>query len=357
MTLYKPWKDLFDDCAAKFFKDERQSTIKIDEEIRQDAWRRGFQIKGYCLYNVKEHGYDHMLSDFQRDMTRNINGRHSIILDDKLVLYKSLSGIVAQPEVIAGTFNRNDRLICEKWKTLLRADHITSVFVKPTRAGLGIGIFKAEIGGNKIRIGATEIGEKQFFDSLQSSSWDYIVTIAVQQHAAFSAYYPHTTNTLRVISLQMPGSKARLIPLATLRVGTKASGVTDNFSSGGVIFDVDPETGKIGSGLQQKPDGSVQWMTSHPDTAVEISGQTIPHWREICKALHTAFIHLPFLKYIGWDVALSTDGPVIIEGNSYTGIRALQAFRPLLRDRDLRKFYGDHGILRFTTPYSFPEIA
>ena len=29
---------------------------------------------------------------------------------------------------------------------------------------------------------------------------------------------------------------------------------------------------------------------------------------------------VPTIKYIGWDVAITNDGPVIIEGNSFPGV-------------------------------------
>lgn len=61
-------------------------------------------------------------------------------------------------------------------------------------------------------------------------------------------------------------------------------------------------------------------MESHPDTGAAILGVEIPFWAQALalarRAHHEAFSRFVFL---GWDVALTTEGPVLIEANAGPG--------------------------------------
>lgn len=59
-------------------------------------------------------------------------------------------------------------------------------------------------------------------------------------------------------------------------------------------------------------------LTHHPDTGADLTNVLVPHWRDaldLVKRAHRQvpeFAHFPFL---GWDVAITHDGPVLIETN------------------------------------------
>ena len=52
----------------------------------------------------------------------------------------------------------------------------------------------------------------------------------------------------------------------------------------------------------------------HPDTGVMIRGFQIPNWVELLHFTEEAAMHYP-MKYVGWDIALTPEGPALIEGN------------------------------------------
>ncbi|MGE5293576.1 MAG: sugar-transfer associated ATP-grasp domain-containing protein, partial [Solirubrobacterales bacterium] len=54
---------------------------------------------------------------------------------------------------------------------------------------------------------------------------------------------------------------------------------------------------------------------SHPRTGVAFEGFRVPFWTELCRlARHAALKFIP-VRTIGWDVALTSDGPIILEGD------------------------------------------
>ncbi len=61
---------------------------------------------------------------------------------------------------------------------------------------------------------------------------------------------------------------------------------------------------------------SLGWLDAHPITGAPITGRVLPDWplmlETVLKA-HLAFADRPF---IGWDVALTDRGIVIVEGNA-----------------------------------------
>ena len=87
-------------------------------------------------------------------------------------------------------------------------------------------------------------------------------------------------------------------------------------SVAGIICSVASDSGRIERAAL--PDGTP--VTHHPDTNTSIAGIAIPFWHEsvelVFRAHATAFSKFVFL---GWDVALTRDGPLLLETNSGWG--------------------------------------
>jgi hypothetical protein len=83
-----------------------------------------------------------------------------------------------------------------------------------------------------------------------------------------------------------------------------------------VLCSLDPRSGRIHHAAL--PDGTP--VARHPDTGAPIAGIALPFWREsvdlVLRVHARAFSHFAFL---GWDVALTLDGPVLLETNSGWG--------------------------------------
>lgn len=138
----------------------------------------------------------------------------------------------------------------------------------------------------------------------------------IVQHEALNKVYPNAINTIRIVTL-----KGKCIG-AALRMGVGNARV-DNASSGGIYAEVDAAEGVVIG--QAVNDVYRDTFTVHPTTQTVIPGIKILFWKE-CKAFaEKASALLPDVYLIGWDIAVTPDGPTLVEVNTNPGLGLVQA--------------------------------
>jgi hypothetical protein len=83
-------------------------------------------------------------------------------------------------------------------------------------------------------------------------------------------------------------------------------------------------TGELGLMCGDKQFGPDDWFETHPVTGAQVKGRIVQHWdaiRDLAVAGHRIFADRMML---GWDVALTPDGPVLVEANAYPDTEFLQ---------------------------------
>ena len=78
----------------------------------------------------------------------------------------------------------------------------------------------------------------------------------------------------------------------------------------------------------------------HPDTGVVFSEFTVPHYQEAVEMAFRAHRLFYRVRSIGWDIAITEEGPVFIEGNDNWELQTFQAFDGGLREK-CRTLLGD----------------
>jgi hypothetical protein len=116
---------------------------------------------------------------------------------------------------------------------------------------------------------------------------------------------------------------------AVFRTPVRRSCPVDNFHAGGIAAPVDPRTGElgpaVGGGLRGLPRLSdLGPCETHPVTGARIAGRRLPYWREAVALVTRIHESFPGLPIVGWDVAFTKDGPVIIEGNGSPDLDIIQ---------------------------------
>ncbi|WP_303317703.1 sugar-transfer associated ATP-grasp domain-containing protein [Flavivirga abyssicola] len=151
---------------------------------------------------------------------------------------------------------------------------------------------------------------EKFGDSILKNC--YVHQEVIIQHPDVNKIYPSSVNTLRIDTYIDKQQNIHVLS-ALMRFGIGGS-FTDNASTGGLYISVNTETGKLqGKGRQDIIKGGKEF-TKHPDSNTVLNGYKIPFVTESCNLVKLASKSLPN-KIIGWDIAITKNGPVIIEGN------------------------------------------
>ena len=133
----------------------------------------------------------------------------------------------------------------------------------------------------------------------------------IPQHEALNAVWPGSINTVRIDTILKDG---KVHPVAAcLRVGNGERPI-DNFCSGGMVAPVDRKTGRV---TGPAVDNQNRLYAYHPGTGTKFEGVQIPMWQAIMDLLRDAAPIVPTVRFVGWDIAVTPTGPVLVEGNPY----------------------------------------
>ncbi len=149
-----------------------------------------------------------------------------------------------------------------------------------------------------------------------------ILEEVIRQHEALTKIAPASVNTLRVVTAL--SNSGELIFLPTLiRFGNGTASV-DNVSSGGVYTLLDAEGVVRLKGFFQ--DNSYiaikegQVIEKHPFSQVAPYGLELPYYKETMEMVGEMARSVPEMQLIGWDIAITPDGPCLVELNDAPGI-------------------------------------
>lgn len=146
-----------------------------------------------------------------------------------------------------------------------------------------------------------------------------VVEERIRQHPEMAALAPAGLADVRVVLY-----RDRPV-MAMTRLPTEGSAGRANLHQGAVGVGIDLETGQTVCAVSAR-----RPVERHPDSGRALVGCTIPHWPGVMDLARRAAAALP-LKYLGVDVAISEDGPVLLEVNVRPGLEIQNANRCGLR--------------------------
>lgn len=151
------------------------------------------------------------------------------------------------------------------------------------------------------------------FRSEVTANGQSIVDEFIVQHPEMSSLYPDSVNTVRMITFLRPDGDVRLLA-AVLRIGN--GDVIDNFASGGMFTMLDED----GVALFPGVDKQSNVYREHPVTGTPIVGFRVPMYDRVWELTQQLARRTPEAPYVGWDLAITPDGPVVIEGNHNSSV-------------------------------------
>lgn len=147
---------------------------------------------------------------------------------------------------------------------------------------------------------------------LKDYSEGYLLQTALPQHADIVDVIGQAVGTVRVVTVR-PDIDPEILYCLWKIPSPKA--MSDNFwQDGSMIAPVDLTNGqvgacRVGTGL------NMQTVATHPVSGRDMTGIQIPDWTKVCEITRDAHAMFPQFGVFGWDVAITPDGPVIIECN------------------------------------------
>lgn len=263
----------------------------VSDYMKYEFYRRGFQERrSFATYRVQN-------SFYSRITPQNLK---------RLFDYKPEFMRVFHELTGRGYFTPAEGSL-EEFEKFLAGK--TDIMVKPHSGSGGYHIYKQKV---------ADIPDlRTFYEKLRADG-DFVEEV-LHQHAKLNELCPACINTIRVMTANTDGNPR--IFFAALRIGNGEE-MVDNFHNGGMGVAVDVETGILRG---KSVDMAARRLTRHPVTGMAFEGFALPCWQEVRTLVDKACRMQPEIRVVGWDVALTPDGPVLVEGNRRPGFDLPQA--------------------------------
>jgi hypothetical protein len=166
--------------------------------------------------------------------------------------------------------------------------------------------------GLRIKVLSTgDLDSEGIVKQLQETGNDYAEEFVIQ-HKDLMRLAPSGLNTLRIVTRLNNNDEVDILG-TTLRISINSS--IDNWSAGNIAAPVNLSTGIVeGPAFYKditKPD-----EYRHPITNIDIIGFQIPYWIQALQLAKDAALFNKKNRCIGWDIAITDEGPELIEGNN-----------------------------------------
>ena len=151
------------------------------------------------------------------------------------------------------------------------------------------------------------------YNYLINEKKDNVIEELIIQNAELNKIYKNAINTVRIVTILDDENVPHVI-CAYFRIGNNA--YVDNFNSGGMVAPVDEKAGVV---IDKAIDKNKNLYEVHPMTKTKIKGFKFPDWDKAISMVKEASQVEPNIRYVGWDVAFTKNGPILVEGNDFPG--------------------------------------
>jgi len=174
------------------------------------------------------------------------------------------------------------------------------------------------LGGHDVKkMSSSSVKNKEEFIKYLEDNRMFIEELIVQ-HKKMNTLCASSVNTIRIMTFA--NNNRSEILYAALRVGNGIYEV-DNFHKGGMGVSIDTKTGKLKGNAIDK---DLKEFKRHPATKTIFNNFELPYWKETKKLVRDAALINQNIKVVGWDVAITKEGPVLVEGNRRPGFDLVQ---------------------------------
>jgi len=209
---------------------------------------------------------------------------------------------------------------------LLPREEIThDLFCKPQKGlgAKGTAVFRAAGPDQFIDEAGEVIPLSGVEKTLRGMGTTMLVQKRLSNHPAIADMARDSLLTVRVISCRNERDEPEVC-LAMLRLLAVLERDRSDLPDGEYAAPIQLDTGVLGMLAGDEMKSSPLRSAVHPATGRVIAGRVLPDWdavKDLALKLHGA---LPHRVVVGWDIAVTPDGPVVLEGNSNFDVMFLQ---------------------------------
>jgi len=214
--------------------------------------------------------------------------------------------------------------------------------VKPLRGGSGVGLSFVDPHPEGAVVDGEVRRPEELLAWLRSLPYHGVYP-RVAQHPALDGLFSGSANTVRAFVYRRVGQEPRLLAVV-LHVGVAATAPLDNFTQGSVSVLLDERGRAVRAVRRIMPNGAEE-IAAHPDTGAPLTGFEVPRFEEAVATLLRFHETFPGFDLVGWDVLVTPEGPVVIEGNHNPGFNLLFVHRTLDDYPDYLAFCRERGFL------------
>ncbi len=256
---------------------------------------------------------------------------------DKIVFYTFLEGAGIPYPRIQAIYDINGRfmkgvptiLTPDSLARYLKDDAVYPIFVKPSHGNFGRGAhFLSQYQRQDHSVVFSDgscVPVSKFIDNLETKlSGGQILQNVFQPHSDLALRCGSRSSTMRMVVIAT--KEGPHLCRAVWKIPT-GNNIIDNFQhgrTGNFLAAVNIENGQVERIIGQGADGEFTTVTIHPDTKEQLCPFTIPEWPKVQDLCLTAARLLPGLRLLHFDIALSDEGPLLLEVNFRGNLDLLQ---------------------------------
>ena len=184
-----------------------------------------------------------------------------------------------------------------------------NIFAKPHKDFGGHGIEKIEV--KKIK------DYDKLYNDLISKEI-YLIEDEIIQHPEVAKLNPYAVNSFRIVTLLDKEHKPHILANA-LRIN-----IDDAVAIG--CSDAYMRLNEKGEICSRVVDDIANVYEEHPMAKIKFSTVKVPFVKESFDLALKAALEVPEVRYVGWDIAITPNGPVIMEGNEYPSYGLVQYY-------------------------------
>ncbi|MEM0946233.1 MAG: sugar-transfer associated ATP-grasp domain-containing protein [Pseudomonadota bacterium] len=288
-------------------------------------------------------------NDLHWDITHKCNDNAWIAAAEDKVLAATLlnTGGVPTPETVA-VLDRSPRIYpglpkidsVAALKQVLEAQKEGPLFCKIMDGMVSFGAFRIErIDGDTVFCsGQPPMRLESFLDDFVGDN-RYLVQREIQNHSRF-AQYASALGTVRMVN--MVSDTGVLCPIAVIKL-PQGKNIADAFwRPGNLACEVEVESGRIRTVARR--DVETEFLEDHPDLP-GLMGLELPFWSQLREINDRAARIFAPIRYQSTDIAITEQGPVIVEINYGGGFDLPQyaSGRGMLTN-EVRQFFESCGV-------------